>query len=323
MKYFLLFLLLATSQIIGQERIDGTIAFQDDPAKQYSIYVPSEYDENSPSQLMLGLHPWNVNRWNSISWCDTLIAFAESRNLLLVCPDGGEDGQIDDPIDQDFTTAILDSMTNWYNVDENEVYAMGFSWGGKTTYTYCLNHIETFAGLMPIGAAINGTDEIEGLESAANDLPVYIIHGDQDTPDSRYYPLLEWMQLNGACVESNLLEGVPHTIDFDNRDEILREGFDYLVDSSCGETTTSTDHYISNLTVFPNPIRLPYTLNFSEPFTGKLQIVNMEGREVLHAELEDANELSLPIEALKGVYVLKLIDLKNNNVIFQEKLLVD
>ena len=133
--------------LFAQTRIDETVPFQSDPAKQYSIYVPSSYDANTPNKLMVGFHPFNTNRWNSISWCDTLIAFAETNNLLMICPDGGVDGKVDDPIDTAFTTVMIDSMLTWYNVDESKIYAMGFSWGGRTTYSYGLNHIEKFAGL--------------------------------------------------------------------------------------------------------------------------------------------------------------------------------
>ena len=176
-RYFILVIIFASTQFsFSQERIDDTFPFQTDPAKQYSIYVPSAYDLAVPNKMMLGLHPFNTSRWNSISWCDTLIAFAEANNLLLICPDGGPDGRIDDPIDVAFTTVILDSMEIWYNVDVSRVFAMGFSWGGRATYTYGLNNTDRFAGFMPIGAAINGTNEVNGLLHNATDKPYYIIH---------------------------------------------------------------------------------------------------------------------------------------------------
>ena len=92
--------------------------------------------------MMLALHPLNTNRWDGEAWRDTLIDFAEANNLLVISPDGGSDGAIDDAIDTAFTTVMLDSMISWYNVDESNIYAMGFSWGGKTVYTYGLNHID-------------------------------------------------------------------------------------------------------------------------------------------------------------------------------------
>ncbi len=117
----------------SQQRIDGNFAFQTNPGKKYSLYIPSSYNTTTPNKTMLGLHPLNTSRWNGVSWCDTLINFAESNQLILVCPDGGVDGKIDDPIDTAFTTAILDSVRIWYNIDNDKTYVMGFSWGAKAT----------------------------------------------------------------------------------------------------------------------------------------------------------------------------------------------
>ena len=124
MRYLYLIFCFFTITAFAQERIDGTLAFQTDPAKKYSIYIPSSYDANTPNQLMLGLHPLNTSRWDAESWCDTLIQFAEMNDLLLICPDGGSDGAIDDPIDTAFTTVILDSMLQWYAVDESQVLSL-------------------------------------------------------------------------------------------------------------------------------------------------------------------------------------------------------
>ena len=104
--------------------------FQTDNFKKYSLYVPSSYDASVPQPLMLGLHPLNTNRWDGQAWRDTLIQFAEMNNLLLVCPDGGPDGRIDDAIDTAFTSVLLDSVATWYNVDHEEKnILMGFQLG--------------------------------------------------------------------------------------------------------------------------------------------------------------------------------------------------
>ncbi|MEM9544602.1 MAG: hypothetical protein AAGA77_01445 [Bacteroidota bacterium] len=210
--------------------------FQGDPDKDYSIFIPSNYEEGEAIPAFLALHPLNTNRWNGQTWCEELTDFAETNGVFLICPDGGVDGKIDDPIDTAFTSFLLDSAFIWYDIDETKVYAIGFSWGGKTTYTYGLNHIDKFAGLLPIGAAIT-IGEINGIAEKAMDVPVYIVHGSLDSPNVRYFPLLEAMEDNGACVESNLLQGVGHTIDFANQVEILTEAYEFLKDNACATTS--------------------------------------------------------------------------------------
>ncbi len=226
----------------AQVKIDSSFAFQTDPAKQFSIYVPSGYDASEPATLMLGLHPWNPDRWNSVSWRDTLEVFAETNQLLMICPDGGNDGQVDDPIDIAFTDAILDSMHLWYNIDTAKRYVMGFSWGGRTTYTYGLDRAEYFAGYIPIGAAIDGASTLTPIAANAFEEPVFIVHGSNDLVGTRYTPAIDAMTNAGAYLNDTLLSGVGHTIDFDNRNEILTMAFEWIDSVNCAllpvDTTT-------------------------------------------------------------------------------------
>ena len=245
--------IVSSNLLFSQEQINGSIPFQTDPGKDYSIFIPSAYQEEEPIPAFLALHPLNTNRWNAQTWCEELSDFAEANGVILVCPDGGEDGKIDDPIDTAFTSFLLDSAFIWYSIDETKLYATGFSWGGKTTYTYGLNHIEKFAGLMPIGAAIS-VGEVNGISENIDNVPIYIIHGSQDNPNVRYFPLLEEMEANGGCVESILMQGVGHTIDFDNQVEILTEGYEYLQENECTATSVEDIDHETKVEI------LPYTM---------------------------------------------------------------
>ncbi len=301
--------------MFGQTRIDDTIPFQSDPAKQYSIYIPSSYDENEPNKLMVGLHPFNVNRWNSISWCDTLIAFAEANNLLMICPDGGADGKVDDPIDTAFTTAMIDSMLHWYNVDESKIFAMGFSWGGRTTYSYGLNHIERFAGFLPIGAAVNGTNEVNGVLQNAIGKPYYIVHGSFDNPNARFYPIRDALIDNQACVESNFMNGVGHTIDFPNRNAILTEAFLWIDSVSCQIVNVGEANINSHIEIYPNPLTVGDDLQIKYPFgnnsSGGINIYDTSGKMIMEVNLGEKVATS---SLRPGVYFIK-ITIKNSEVV--------
>lgn len=238
-----LFVAISFSMIsIAQTQINDSVSFQTDDSKDFSLVIPSSYLEAEPTAAFLALHPWNTDRWSGETWCEELADFAEANNVILICPDGGADGKIDDPIDTAFTSFILDSAFQWYNIDPAKLYAIGFSWGGKTTYTYGLNHIDKFAGLLPIGAAISAND-VNGISQNIDGKPIYVVHGSLDSPNSRFYPLVDAMESNGACVETNLLQGVGHTIDFNNQVEILTAAYDYLKDNAC--TTTSVNSIFS------------------------------------------------------------------------------
>lgn len=257
----LILLWIVASHGYAQTQINESIPFQSDDSKDYSLVIPSSYVEGTPVAAFLALHPLNTSRWNGQTWCEELAEFAEANDLILVCPDGGIDGAIDDPIDTAFTTFILDSAMMWYDVDPAQVYITGFSWGGKTTYTYGLQHISKFAGLMPIGAAVS-LSEVTAISDAAFGKPFYMIHGSLDSPNNRLYPLIEEMESNGACVESNLLSGVGHTIDFANQLEILTTGYQYLSEQAdCGTTLVEEEISIEKKILISNMVARGDRLN--------------------------------------------------------------
>ena len=284
-----------------QQSIDGTINFQTDPAKKYSIYVPSSYDENQANALMVGLHPLNTNRWDAISWRDTLIVFAESNNLLLAVPDGGEDGAIDDPIDTAFTSLLIDSMSVWYNVNEEEKFLMGFSWGGKTVYSYGLRRTDEFAGFIPIGAAISGGAEIQALTPNATNENWYIVHGSNDSPNNRFTPAVEQLTEAGACLETNLLAGVGHNIDFPNRNEILSEAFNFVKENMCISSTLNTED-INNFSSIPNPSNSSFQI---ENLTANAEIkcIDLNGRSIDFIRNENQINVDQNFSGLLFIYV--------------------
>ncbi len=310
----LFFFFLISLSLSAQVRIDGDFAFQTDPAKKYSLYIPSAYDENTPHRLMIGFHPFNTNRWDAESWCDTLIQFAETNNLILACPDGGVDGQVDDPIDTAFTTALIDSVFLWYNINAEKVYAMGFSWGGRTTYSYGLNHSDRFRGFLPIGAAIEGTNQVTGVIQNAENKPFYLVHGSQDNPNVRFYPIIEALENTGALVNSQLMSGVGHTIDFPNRNTILTTAFIWIDSVNCAALTPVIDLAPTvdfQFEIYPNPTRANQSIQLQLPeriqsgaYQVRLESVN--GRSINNWERINQPQIILPNVAA-GIYYLRII----------------
>lgn len=221
-------LLMVSLLTEAQIRIDSSFAFGTNPAKGYSIYVPSSYSSSSPNALMVSFHPLNLLRWDAESWCDTLQAFSEANDLVMICPDGGSNGNITDSIDYAFTTVLIDSMRNWYSIDDNRIYAIGFSMGGKAVYEYGLNNASMFGGFIPIGPAINGSTFVSGVLQNAGGRPFHLVHGSSDMPTFSFFPMLSALRNNCALVDSTYMAGVGHTIDFPNRNAILGAAFRWV-----------------------------------------------------------------------------------------------
>ena len=211
----------------AQTKVDRSFTFQS-VAKKYSILIPSSYNSSKASKMMVGMHPLNTNRWDAKSWRDTLSVFANTNNLLLVCPDGGSNGNILDQIDTAFTTALIDSMFKWYNIDSSQVYIMGFSWGGKATYVYGMERPDLFAGYMPVGAATQSSDLTTKRKKNVNCKPVAVIHGANDAVSTRYTPMINALKTSTNYLWDTLLSGVGHTIDFNHRNALLSMGFAYI-----------------------------------------------------------------------------------------------
>jgi len=315
LKHLLILLLitLVHGSALAQERIDGTFPFQSDPAKKYSLYIPSTYEEGTEHRMMIGFHPLNTARWDAESWCDTLIVFAEENDLLLACPDGGPDGRVDDPIDVAFTTALMDSMELWYDVDLDKVYAMGFSWGGRATYTYGLNHVERFGGFVPIGAAINGTNEVGGIIQNAAGKPYYLVHGANDSPGTRYFPILQALQDNDAIVNSILMPGVGHTIDFPNRNAILADAFQWVDSVNCAVDPSSIPALptvLSRFAATPNPVSIGGELRLRGPDVGPAtaELWNVAGKRVTAWSFDEAEAHFRLRDLPAGTYLLRIED---------------
>jgi poly(3-hydroxybutyrate) depolymerase len=291
----LMCLFLFGTSLTAQTRIDSSFSFQTDPEKKYSLFVPDGYDENTPHRLMMALHPFNPANWDAIAWCDTLVTFGTMTDLIIVCPDGDTDGAIDDPIDIAFTTALMDSMQVWYNIDLDKQYCMGFSWGGKSTYTYGLDNYEMFGGFMPIGAAINGTGEIDNVLSNAAGLPWYLIHGGSDSPNDRL-----------------LMPGVGHTINFANRDQILTDAFFWVDSANCG-LLTQVEEQVKELkfNVFPSILssgdQLHVTIDVPNSSAYEMTLFGMNGELVLSQKAlfsEGRNQLDISTDSLSpGSYI--------------------
>ena len=290
------------------------MAYQDDPGKKYSLYIPSNYHPSKPHALMLAFHPFSPSQWNASSWRDTLTTFAETNGLILLCPDGGPDGKVDDRADTAFTTFLLDQLPQQYNIDAGRMYVMGFSWGGRVVYTYGLKHADRFAGFMPVGAAIDGTQGFADLLSQAYNKPFYLVHGGADVPHLRYHPVKDSLENQHACVNSTVLAGVGHTFDFPNRNTVLSTAFQQLQSTVCTNAPVKIDRPMATGTVvkaYPNPsergaaLRIEWTEVPSADLT--VRLYDAQGNLVHDDQLSGReNQIDIASEWASGIYALHI-----------------
>lgn len=310
---------LLTISPLAAERIDGSVEI-DGETRGYSFFVPDTYSSDRAWPLMLAMHPLNPSRWNARSWCDTLVDFAEENGLLLICPDGGPGGNLtDEAIDTALASRLMDSMSAWYSIDSKRIYIGGFSIGGAATYSYGLAESTRFGGLMPIGAAVSGTNGFEHLLSRARDMPVAVIHGSLDAPATRFTPVVSALEDAGAILRTELLPGVGHTIDFPNRNQILTDAFRWLDSVNLSGSINSVREEkptVEQATISPNPVNPGRELVMGVRGQSRIKsiaLLDAIGKEVssgLDALLVSREEgsviVSIPESVADGLYLIHI-----------------
>ena len=311
------------SSLMGQTRIDSTLTFKK-KEKQFSVYLPSGAAEPQRLPLVVALHPFNPERWNAAAWCDTLMAFAEKEQVVLLCPDGGADGKVDDKIDTAFTTMLLNGAADWLPVNRKKTFLMGFSWGGRTTYSYGLQHPNDFAGYIAIGAAFGGGDYPSGFKNAT-DKPFYLLQGANDHPDVRLFPLSDSLQKGGAYVQQQLLPKIGHTIDFKQRNECLSRAYHWVDSVSTDLSDTTKTASITKgglLSEFPEKVKsggtIPVEYLFRQPGEFTYLITDLSGKPLATKTMKvgkGRRKFIVSTEDLPwGVYLIKLIGPQNQEI---------
>ena len=80
----LLFLLLFCKTLTAQNFISQTIQY-DGSTREYELYIPSSYSENSLSPLMFNFHGGNSTSQSQIAISD-MRDLADNNNFILVYP---------------------------------------------------------------------------------------------------------------------------------------------------------------------------------------------------------------------------------------------
>ncbi|MGD1847772.1 MAG: hypothetical protein ACFB10_20460 [Salibacteraceae bacterium] len=308
----------------AQTRLDSTLVFKK-KSKNFSVYLPSGAIEGEKLPMMVALHPFNTKRWNAQAWCDTLVQFAEQNQLVLLCPDGGEDGKVDDQIDTSFTTQLLRGAANWLPVDPNKYYLMGFSWGGRTTYSYGMQHVAEFKGYIAIGAAFGRNDKYPPGFAKVVDKPFYLLHGEQDAPELRLFPLSDSLRQSGAYVQTTMLKGVGHTIDLEDRDVQLSKAYRWVdsVASNLTDTTAVAASLNAGLqTEFPEKVKsgtvIPIEYLFRQPGDFTFIITDLSGKTLATKTMKvgkGRRKFKVSTDDLPwGVYLIKIIGPQNQEM---------
>lgn len=177
-----------------QSRIEKkTYQFKEaDKEMEYALFVPTTYDKEKKSRLLVALHglgsnPQQIMRYRGLT------DLAEKHGYLVVAPmgynSGGWYGQpipfkakkvepenLSELSEKDVMN-VLEIVKKDYKVDPDRTYLMGHSMGGGGTWHLGIKYPDMWAGLAPIAPAIfRPAKDVEEIKH----VPVILVQGAKD-----------------------------------------------------------------------------------------------------------------------------------------------
>ena len=166
----LLLLLQGCSSSVSPELIEDTTAedrrtiTQGETTREYLIQVPDTYKEDEPAPLILNMHGYggDAESYRKYVGGETgLQLLADQREFFVAYPqaylrDGlgerywqpGDNGEQDIALnDVYYIQRLLADIQANYNIDEEQIFALGFSNGGMMAYSLGCNSGDVFAAV--------------------------------------------------------------------------------------------------------------------------------------------------------------------------------
>ncbi|MDA9774460.1 T9SS type A sorting domain-containing protein [Saprospiraceae bacterium] len=159
----LLLLILMTGAIItsgyAQNYISKTIQ-HDGLTREYSIYIPASYDGIASFPLLFNFHGGGGDIASQIAIAD-MSPIADTANFIVAYPQARQDpsdgnsfnwipktpGTFDDV---PFISSLIDTIASNYQIDQNRIYACGYSLGGDMSFELGCKLSNRIAAIAPV-----------------------------------------------------------------------------------------------------------------------------------------------------------------------------
>ncbi len=190
--FFFVLITLFTSLSFGQGQYLPNQTLQHSSGnRQYSIYIPANYNPSQAVPLVLLFHGFlnNIERMNSDA---QMQAIADANNFIFAIPQGlggtfagwniglSFGGNADD---LGFASSLIDAISANYSIIDKRVYAAGFSNGGFFSYRLACELSNKIAAIASVAGSMNPS-WISGNNPTCNpqhQMPIMQITGTNDT----------------------------------------------------------------------------------------------------------------------------------------------
>ena len=168
---------------------------------EYAIYIPSSYDANKPTPLVMALHGVGSGIMYMMEY-NNLLEYAEQYGYIIAAPMGynergwyGARGLgnefnasrnarigIEEPANLGLLSEldvmnVLALMLEKFNIDEQRIYLIGQSMGGGGSWYLGSKYPQIWAALAPMAPAVYISPDI--LTNITH-IPVMVVMGDED-----------------------------------------------------------------------------------------------------------------------------------------------
>ena len=152
----------------AQGYIGETIEY-DGLTREYSIYVPESYDGTTSFPLLFNFHGGGGNIAFHIAIAD-MSPIADTANFIVVYPQARPDpsdgnsfnwipkvpGTFDDV---PFISSLIDTIASNYEIDQNRIYACGYSLGGDMSFELACKLNSRIAAIAPVARTMQANPD--------------------------------------------------------------------------------------------------------------------------------------------------------------------
>jgi len=156
--------MLSFTSLTAQQFLNETI-LHDGETREYRIYIPASYQSTEAVPLLFNFHGGGGNIADQIAIAD-MRSIADTANFIVVYPqalpdpnDGGSPNWLrKDPSDIDdvfFVDAMIDTIISQYTIQEDRIYACGYSLGGEFSYDLACRLNDRVAAVGVVARTMN------------------------------------------------------------------------------------------------------------------------------------------------------------------------
>ena len=164
----LLLFIVCISFSYAQGYISETIQY-DGLTREYSIYIPASYDGTTSFPLLFNFHGGGGDIASQIAIAD-MSPIADTENFIVVYPQARQDpsdgnsfnwipkvpGTFDDV---PFISSLIDSIAINYEIDQNRIYACGYSLGGDMSFELACKLNSRIAAIAPVARTMQANPD--------------------------------------------------------------------------------------------------------------------------------------------------------------------